>query len=388
MVCPVCSSEQIENFVNISQMPVHCNLLWPDREAALHAPKGDISLGFCHNCGHISNTAFDADLMEYSQAYENSLHFSPRFQRYAEQLAQDLVERHDLQQKVLVDIGAGQGDFLRLLCDYGDNRGWGFDAAYVSDETEPQDERLTFVQDFEWRKHIDRPPDMVMTRHVLEHIERPQEFMANIRAGIGDSHETLVFFEVPNMGYTLRELAIWDIIYEHCSYYTSRSLATLFIQSGFEVLRTRETYGGQFLTIEARPAASGTRQDPVQFGDLRQTSRQAASFAQAFTQKVAAWKEALHGWKAAGKRVVAWGAGSKGATFLNIIDSDSQIDYIVDINPRKTGMFVVGSGQKIVVPQFLNEYDPDVIILMNPIYQAEIEAMVRGLGITAEFVVA
>ncbi len=387
MHCPVCTAKEAEVFITIEHVPVHCNLLWPDRESARSAVKGDIVLGFCFTCGHIFNTAFDSSLMEYTQAYENSLHFSPRFQSYAEGLAQDLVDRHGLNHKVLVDIGAGQGDFLRLLCDLGQNHGWGFDAAYVPSEADQLDTRLTLIQDFKWRKYLDSTPDMIMTRHVLEHIEQPLEFMRTIREGIGQDQETLVFFELPNMGYTLRELAIWDIIYEHCGYYTSHSLSALFRRSGFEVQQTNETFAGQFLTIEALPGSGESGSVPADPG-VEQTKVQVATFAREFREKVDFWQQSLKNWAAQGKKVVAWGAGSKGVTFLNVLNTQDQIGYIVDINPRKSGMFVVGSGQEIVTPDFLACYKPDVIILMNPIYRDEIDNMMTGMGLSAEFALA
>ena len=388
MVCPICTSEHVENFISIEQIPVHCNLLWPDRESAQAALKGDIVLGYCHSCGHIFNVAFDPTLMEYSQAYENSLHFSPRFQSYAESLAQDLVDRHDLHNKEIVELGSGQGDFLRLLCDLGNNHGWGFDAAYVPTETDQQDGRLTFVQDFAWRKYIDLAPDMIYTRHVLEHIEQPLDFMSTIRQEIGEDREALVFFEMPNMAYTLCELAIWDIIYEHCGYFTPQSLTNLFNRAGFDVLATNDTYEGQFLTIEATPGMPTNEADAVEDAGLPAMNQQVAEFAQEFRQKVAQWQTTLQRWASADKRVVAWGAGSKGVTFLNVLNTQDQIQYIVDINPRKKGMYVVGTGQEIIDPQFLKQVKPDVIILMNPVYRDEIEQMMVDMGQSAEYVIA
>jgi hypothetical protein len=386
MNCPVCTSERNEIFLSIDQVPVHCNLLWSDRSTAREALKGDITLAYCYDCGHIFNAAFDPDLMAYTQAYENSLHFSPRFQSYAETLARELIERHGLHHKELVDIGAGQGDFLRLLCEMGDNHGWGFDSAYVPNNADQQDKRLTFIQDFDWRKYLDHAPDMIMTRHVLEHIEQPLSFMENIRAGLNTSKKTLVFFEVPNMAYTLRELAIWDIIYEHCGYYTPQSLTTLFRRTGFEVLASNETYAGQFLTIEAIPFA-GTADAAIE-PIPEEIKRQVGAFASEFKEKIAYWRMALRAWANEGKRVVVWGAGSKGVSFLNVLDTEDKIEYIVDINPRKEGKYIVGSGQKIVNPHFLAGYGPDIIILMNPVYRVEITRMMAGMGLAAEYALA
>ena len=93
-------------------------------------------------------------------------------------------------------------------------------------------------------------------------------------------------------------------------------------------------------------------------------------------------------WQASNKRVVAWGAGSKGVTFLNILETKDQIPYIVDINPRKKGMFVAGSGQEIIDPDSLADFKPDIVILMNPIYKDEISVKMVGMGLISELLVA
>lgn len=386
--CPVCGSTAVRDFVEIQEVPVHCNLLWADRQLALSAPKGDILLVFCSNCGHIFNRAFDPALTEYSQAYENSLHFSPRFQSYAQSLASDLVERHDLRRREIVEIGAGQGDFLRMLCDLGDNRGIGFDEAYVPGEEDEQDEGFSMIAEFAWQDHIEKTPDMIYARHVLEHIEQPADFIAVIREAIGEKEDTLLFLEVPNMAYTLRELAIWDIIYEHCGYYSPQSIACLLTRGGFDVLATNDAFGGQFLTAEAFPAARASDSGCTNEENMQELADQVNAFADEFNKKVAHWRDLLDGWKKESKRVVAWGAGSKGVTFLNILQAQELVPYIIDINPRKLGMYVVGTGQEIVAPEFLRGYQPDVVILMNPLYQEEIAQMLEELGVIAEIVIA
>jgi hypothetical protein len=67
---------------------------------------------------------------------------------------------------------------------------------------------------------------------------------------------------------------------------------------------------------------------------------------------------------------------------------DPQIKYAVDINPRKQGMYVPGSGQQIVRPEFLRDYQPDVIVVMNPIYRHEIQQLTKKLGLTAKLISA
>ena len=89
-----------------------------------------------------------------------------------------------------------------------------------------------------------------------------------------------------------------------------------------------------------------------------------------------------------GKKVVIWGAGSKGITFLNLQAGAGRIDYAVDLNPRKHGRYITGTGQRIVPPDFLAEYVPDAIIVMNPLYVDEIRLMVHELGIDPQMLTA
>jgi FlaA1/EpsC-like NDP-sugar epimerase len=89
-----------------------------------------------------------------------------------------------------------------------------------------------------------------------------------------------------------------------------------------------------------------------------------------------------------GQRAVVWGAGSKGVTFLNALQARDPIGHVVDINPRKQGMYVAGTGQQIVAPEFLKEARPDVVIVMNPVYEDEIRRWVGELGLTPDLICA
>ena len=179
-ICPVCSSSNTDVFLEIPEVPVHCNLLWETSDDALRAPRSEIILVFCKNCGHIFNSAFDPDLMKYTQQYENSLHFSAVFQGYARELADRLIETYDLHGKNIIEIGCGKGEFLKLLCEIGGNRGVGFDPSYENvDNTES--EKITFIKDFYSNRYLDHAVDFICCRQVLEHIQYPFDFLTDLR---------------------------------------------------------------------------------------------------------------------------------------------------------------------------------------------------------------
>lgn len=382
--CPVCEATDLARLLEIRQVPIHCNVLWPTRAEALQAPRGDMQLVFCRTCGHLFNAAFDPARMEYTPAYENSLHFSPFFQRYAEALAARLIERYALYGKTLIEIGCGKGEFLTLLCQRGGNRGLGFDPGYVPDPngvTAP----VAFIRDFYSEGYASYQADFICCRQVLEHIQFPRDFLQSVRRAIGEQLQTVVFFEVPNARFTLRDLGIWDLIYEHRSYFTVPSLTRLFASCGFEVGSITEAYDGQFLCLEALPQGNGASVGQPDKA-LDGLASEAAMFAERYRRKVKAWTRRLARPARAGQRVVVWGGGSKGVTFLNTLKIREQVEYVVDVNPRKQGMYVAGTGQQIVPPEFLSHYPPEVVLVMNALYQNEIQQMLEHLGLTPKLV--
>lgn len=396
MPCPSCRHSDAPVFFRMPRVPVLCNVLLHSHAEALAAPCAEIALAFCKpsggGCGLVFNAAFKPELMTYTGQYENALHFSPHFQKYAAELAASLVERHDLHNKRLVEIGCGDGQFLAMLCRLGPNRGLGFDPAHdptrSTEQADPGAGSLEIIREYYGPKHAHHPADFVTCRHVLEHIPRPVEFLASVHTTIGDRPGTVVFFEVPNALWTLEQLGIWDIIYEHVLYFTPPSLRQAFALAGFEPLRTEAVYGGQFLTIEVRPARAAAAPAKPDEESLR-IERLVDQFGERYREKLSRWRAVLDDLKKTGRTAVLWGAGSKGVTFLNAVAGpDGPVRSIVDINPRKQGCFVAGTGQEIISPESLRAREPAVVVIMNPAYEAEIGGTLRSLGVQAEIMVA
>lgn len=385
--CPVCGSEHWHEFFPMLNVPIYCNVLWPSQEQARHCPKGDIRLAFCGHCGFIGNTAFDAGLLEYQQDYENALDFSPRFQEYARSLAQRLIDKYDLHQKDIVEIGCGKGEFLVSLCEMGNNRGFGFDPSYVPlPEHDRVKEHVHFIQDFYSDRYANYQADFICCRHTLEHVQHPVALLKALRQAIGDRPQTAIFFEVPNALDTFRHQAIWDIIYEHCCYFAPVTLSHAFAIAGFQVTNISEEYQGQFLCLEAKLAEPQPHLTTEHKTDVQQLTQDITTFVERFQAKTDAWQQKLAYMANQGQRAVIWGGGSKGVTFLNVLNVQTPVDYVVDINPRKQGKYVAGTGQQIVAPEFLREYQPDVVLIMNSIYRDEIRQMTQQLGLEVELV--
>ncbi len=386
-ICPVCHHVSMQTFIDIKECPVFCNILCESRQQALEATKGDIQLSYCSDCGMIYNTAFNPELMNYTGEYENSLHFSSHFQEFANKLANRLVEKYKLNNKDIIEIGCGQGDFLSLLQEKGNNRCFGFDPSYRGDADQVvlDNKAIQIIPEAYNENYTRQAADFIYSRHVLEHIDTPAAFLSSIRKTIDDRLNIAVYFEVPNALYTLKDLGIWDIIYEHCSYFTPTSISNLFKLNQFDVNCVTQEYGGQFLSIECMP--SKERKSQIDYSEDKTLSKLVTEFSLAYASKVSEWQHRIKEYKSNNKKVVLWGAGSKGVTFLNIMNIPEDVcSCIVDLNPRKHGKYVVGTGQKIISPEELPEISPDVVVIMNPLYNEEISKSIEALGLSVDIV--
>jgi len=386
--CPSCGSGSMKSFYKVVAVPTNSCILLSSKEEAQSYPCGDVDLKHCPDCGFISNMAFDAKLTEYSGRYEETQGFSDTFNKFHRQLAERLIDKHDLNQKTVLEIGCGKGEFINMLSELGGNKGIGFDPGYRDDHVKnAKSDNVEFIKDFYSEKYTEYKADFVCCKMTLEHIHPTDDFIGTVRRSIGDQSETMVFFQIPETLRILKDCAFEDVYYEHCSYFTPGSLARLFRRNGFDVLNIETEYDDQYLTIEARPLAEGQSPSaplPIE-ESLEALNELVESFAVRSKKKIEAWENDLQACFDQGKKVVLWGSGSKGVSFLTTVKNASDnIEYVVDINPYRQGYYMSGTGQKIVSPDFLAEYKPDVVVVMNAIYTDEISRDLNGLGLSPQ----
>jgi SAM-dependent methyltransferase len=379
-VCPSCAHPTERPFYEVDGVPVHQVKLVRTRAAALNCVSGDIRMCFCASCGFVWNGAFDPARMRYEDDYESTQAVTPTFNAFHERLARDLIERFDLHGKRVVELGCGQGEFVTMLAEMGDNEGFGFDAVI----REPgRIGKVTFIKDLYADPYGNLAPDFVCCKMTLEHVHDVSDFLRRLRRTIGDRPESVVVFMIPEVTRILNLRAFWDIYYEHCSYFSPGSLARAFRIAGFDPIKVWTEYGEQYVLIAARPSTS-TRGSSAILPNEEPPAALAAkvrTFARGIAADRARWRQWLDRLRRAGHKTVLWGGGSKGVAFLTTLGVREGVDYAVDINPRRRGTFIAGTGQQIVAPEFLAQYRPDVVIVMSPMYLPEIRAQLDSMGV-------
>ncbi|MDT3443510.1 MULTISPECIES: class I SAM-dependent methyltransferase [unclassified Pseudofrankia] len=385
--CPACNGSSLTPFYAKDGVASHSCLLMDDEVEALAFPKGDLRIVFCDTCAFVFNTHYNGSLAAYSARYEETQAFSPLFREFARDLAKRWVDKYDLHDRSVLELGCGKGEFLVNMIEQGAGSGIGIDPGVHPERIDPElTDRLTWIADYYGPKYTHLKADAVVCRHTMEHISPVGDWMRSIREAIGDQPDTVVLFELPDVLRILEEAAYWDVYYEHCSYFSAGSLARLFRATGFEVLEVSREYDDQYLVIEAKPSTTPAPGEPLEIeDDVERLRASLASFDLSVATSLANWSDEIRAVRARGGRVAIWGSGSKGVSFFaGLGEAARLVDYAVDVNPYKHGKFMAGSGHAIVAPDRLATDRPELVIVMNPIYLDEIGESLAELGVSTD----
>lgn len=357
----------MQSFLERRGVPVFQNVLFKYRTDALNVERGDLYLFACSQCGFVFNAAFDPAATRYGEQYDNNQTCSGEFSSYMAGHIRRIAEASTVRDTTVVEVGCGNGRFLERLIEAMPNaKGFGFDPAYRG-PSETTNGRIRYLTRYFGTEDAKLQADLVVCRHVIEHVVDPVRLLISIRQALRASKQPRVFVETPCVEWILRNQVVWDFFYEHCSYFSSSSLQTAFNRAGFRVERVEHVFGGQYLWLEATPADA----DVATTMHNGKVPGLAHDFAQVEPKLVAAWQHRATRLRERG-RVAVWGAGAKGVTFLNLADPEAIfIDCAIDIDPQKQHRFVGGTGHSVVGVGDLVERGIASAVLMNPNYKEE-----------------
>ncbi len=382
--CRICGSSATEVFLVRYAVPVLQNLPIADEQDAIKVPRGDLVMAVCYRCGFVFNAAFDPEKIVYGPGYENNQAVSQVFAAHIKNLVDDLIHSCNVRRRRVVDLGCGNGSFLReLLRDesFG-NIGTGYDPSYTG-PLSLMNGRLKFEPRYyeTWRDHA--VADVVICRHVIEHVSDPMALIRAARTIAAESESADVFFETPSVEWILQNHVFWDFFYEHCSLFSGPSLATTMEACELQVQSVLKVFGEQYLMVRANARSCNTVHPEWKPGQLPKLAHEYAATESALIRH---WRQRAETLRSSGGLAV-WGAGAKGVTFANLIDPTRElIDCLVDVNPQKQGRFVPGSGHPIVSPGDLPQRAVTGVILMNPNYRAENARLLRENRIVVQLI--
>ncbi len=381
--CPCCRAAIVAPpaFVHPA-VPVLLNVLAPTEEEARRAPAARLELVECPACGAVFNQAFHG--VPYGPDYFVDPTRSARYRRHLDDVSDRLAARMDGHPVFsVVDVGAGQGSFLAHLAERLGTRiarAHGFDPAFRAAEAHlPPNVSVAATRlDTSAASALDFPVDVVVTRHVVEHVIDPVPFLAAPREWLAAPFTLLV--ETPNVGQTLERGLLHDFCYEHCTMLSETALAEILRRAGYERIRVERAFDGEYLLAFAAapgaPAPGGA--GPVAAVAPRPAPGRLADVAARFVPE---HRERLRHARARGP-VALWGGAGKGALFAHLVDPDRElVDVVVDIHPSKQGMFLPGTGQRVVAPEEARRRNVQTVVVANATYVDEVAAQCDAIGL-------
>ncbi len=238
--------------------------------------------------------------------------------------------------------------------------------------------------------------DLIIGNNVLAQVPDLNDFVGGIRLLLAwNGTATLEF---PHLSRLIQGNQFDTIYHEHFSYFSLYTTERIFAAHGLRIYDVEElsTHGGSLRVWgchAADPRAESSRLRKLRARELGEGVDQLAYYAD-FAERVIRTKhnllEFLIEARRQGKSVAGYGAPGKGNTLLNYCGIRTDfLEYTVDRNPYKQGLFLPGTHIPIHRPERLALTRPDHILIMPWNLKSEITAQLqyaREWG--AQFVVA
>ena len=375
--CPACGHHVAVRFFAGAQ-PL-ATIAWPaTAEAARSMPQQLLDFVRCVDCGHVFNRAFDYAAVPYSDKPNLMFNKGALWSGFLAEVQAALLARLP-ERPVVVEIGHGDGSFIAALAAARPGgRYVGFDPNGAATGAAAVELRSAL---FDPAEHLaELRPDLIISRHVMEHLANPLGFLQRLSFAVGRSGvPCLVYLEVPCIDRLIETGRTVDLYYEHNSQFTTRSFSRMLSRCAAGIETIGHGYDGEVIFGLARMSAAP---EQLRIADEAACYDAAARLAD---QVIRAQLVALH---RSGRAVAIWGGTGKSAAFMNRYGVDAErFPVVVDSDPAKVGTFVPGTGQEIRARDWLLEHPADIVVIPPQWRAADIVAEMARAGIVAEAVV-
>jgi hypothetical protein len=393
LTCRLCGAELTETFVDLGMSPP-CESYVPETQLGMMEPFYPLHVRVCSSCLLVQlPNLIAADEIFSHYAYFSS--YSDSWVEHARRFVDGAVSRLGLgPDSFVVEVASNDGYLLQHVVARG-IRCLGIEpAGNVAEAAVAKgvSTEVTFLGEETGRKVALRhgPADLVAANNVFAHVPDIVDFSKGLRALL--SPTGLVSIEIPHL-LRLIEGNEYDTIYhEHFSYLSLLTTQRVLAVAGLTVVDVEElsTHGGSLRTWSTPTESAGEPSEAV----ARVLAEEAAAgldtleghfgFAEAVATVRDDFVEFLIAARREGKRIVLYGAPGKGNTLLNHcgVRAD-QVEFAVDRNPFKHGMYLPGTHIPIHPVERLDEERPDYVVIMPWNLREEIThqlAQVRGWG--------
>jgi len=353
--CRLCLSNQLSECLVLEGAPRNIQRLLTEKQLPTDSPI-TLKVYQCRDCSFVQLSERLED--DYYDEYWMTATHSAQMREFQRAQALDFVQRFNLSGKRIIEVGCGDGNYLRYLHEAGAipcgiepsgpfrqtaaARGFQIADGYVG--------RAFTVQG--------APFDAFVTRQVFEHVQDPNDFLLGIHRILSPAGVGLV--EVPSLEQALEGGRFYDFFPDHVNYFSALTFRHALERNGFEVLEVARGMNGEFNIALVRKAPE------VDFVAMQRTL-------DLIVKDLHEFVETQH---RQGRRVAVWGAGGKGLTVMAVAQLSS-VAYVIDSDPHKHGRFTPVSHLPVFAPERLLSDPVDALILTALAYRDEILRQLR-----------
>ncbi len=372
--CRLCHGEKLEPFLDLGEQPLANAFLKREHFALERRYPLCVARCLSSGCGFVQlQHVVDPDELFSDYVYVSST--SPLFVKHFEDYADKMAERLDLKGVLTLDIGSNDGVLVKPLKNLG-ARALGVDpaAAIAKRASEAGLETIQgyFTENFARKLKAKRGEAKLITaNNVFAHIDDLDDVALGVRALL--SRDGLFVIEAPYLVDYLEKRLFDTTYHEHLSYIALRPLSAFFQRHEMHIVDVEkvETHGGSVRIMAAHKdsqfAESLAVDSMIREEEAKGLFRKETydSFSRAVAENKKSLVALLADLKKKGKKIAGYGAPAKGNTLLNFMGIGPEVlEYIVDDNPLKQGLYSPGMHIPIESEGALRSNPPDFLLIL------------------------
>jgi hypothetical protein len=373
--CRMCTGRALVRVLELTPTPPGNRVLTAD-EVARSSPTYPLDLYFCPTCFHLQLGHVVDPTILYQDGYSYVSATSPVFVQHLRDYAEETIrDRALVPGALVVDIGSNDGTCLSFFQKAGMTV-LGIDpaTAIAARATAAGIETLPEFFNLELAKRLraERGAAQLITSHnACAHIDDLDGLVDGVRYWLADNGVFVV-----EVGYLLdvyQNLWFDTMYHEHVDYHSVSPFKTFFERHDMELVSVKRVapQGGSIrITAQKKGGPLAVDDSVAALIDLERLSglQDAESFV-AFGARLQAIKARLltllRGLRADGKSIAGFGAPTKATTLtMHFGIGPELLDFIVDDNPLKQGMFTPGNHIPIGPSELLYERRPDYVLIL------------------------